>query len=82
MKKENNSLKSARKEFFMYAVFRSPTARYPEIIFNRAGDAKEQVWQWKREGYKWARESFYRRIIIKMKNVTQYDIYKHERKVI
>ena len=77
-----NDVYPAPKEFHMWAVFRSPTSRYPEIIFNRAGDAKSLVLEWKREGYDWAKNSFYRRIVIKMKDTTIYDCYKHERKMI
>lgn len=76
-----NSIYPAKKEFVMYAVFRGPKDCYPDMILNRAKEAHDIVWEWKKE-YWWAKEAFYRRVIIKMKKVTLYDVYKHERKII
>ena len=81
MKRPDSRITPAKKEFFMYAVFRSPSHSYPDLIYNRAGDAKDRVWYWKRN-YSWAKDSFYKRVIIKMKKVTLYDVYQHERKII
>lgn len=75
-----NAIHPAPKEFEMYAVFRGPKDRYPEVIYNRARDAKHLVFE--NKTYWWGKESFYRRIVIKMKKVTLYDVYKHERKII
>lgn len=75
-----NAIYPAKKEFVMYAVFRGPKDRYPEMIYNRACWAKQVVHTNKQ--YWWGKESFYRRVVIKMRKVTLYDVYKHERKII
>jgi len=60
----------------MYAIYRKETAKYPEMILNRARDAQNMVGS--NKTFWWGKTSYYKRVEIHLKG-SVVDVYTHHR---
>jgi hypothetical protein len=67
-----------KREKIMYAVFRKKNDNFPEVILNRAREAKEQVGI--NKSYWWGKTSYYQRVVVKIDPTKEIvDVVKHTR---